>query len=217
MSNTDKISWEVKDNIGFVTLTDEPENSMDTQFFHEMYELTANVIPAAEIKAVIVSGKGRHFSSGADLDDLSKTIRNESGNNLFLMSNYRSFSFFDQMTVPVIMAIKGVCLGAGLEFALHGHFRLCAEGALLGLPEVTFNLIPAAGGVEKMVELVGKAKAMEIILSGKSFSAAEALEMGVVDAVVPKKILMWKAVELAEAAAENYRKYNKREYLEKIT
>jgi enoyl-CoA hydratase/carnithine racemase len=93
---------------------------------------------------------------------------------------------------------------------------LCAEGALLGLPESTFNLIPGAGGIEKMVELAGKAKAMEFILRGNSFTAEEALEMGIVDAIFPKKILGQKAVELAEIAADDYRKYNKKEYLQRI-
>jgi len=211
-----KITWEVKNHIGLVTLSDEPENSMDTQFFSELHELTSEIIPAAKIKAVIITGKGRHFSSGADLDDLRQTIHNEPENSSFLMSNYHSFKFFDEMEMPVVMAIKGVCLGAGLELALHGHFRLCAEGALLGLPESTFNLIPGAGGIEKMVELAGKAKAMEFIMRGNSFTAEEALEMGVVDAVFPKKILGQKAVELVEIAAEDYRKYNKKEYLQRI-
>jgi enoyl-CoA hydratase/carnithine racemase len=93
---------------------------------------------------------------------------------------------------------------------------LCAEGALLGLPESTFNLIPGAGGIEKMVELAGKAKAMELILRGNSFTAKEALEMGIVDAVFPKKILEQKAIELAKRASVNYRKYNKKDYLKEI-
>jgi enoyl-CoA hydratase/carnithine racemase len=216
MGRKGKIQWEVKENIGFVTLADEPENSMDTQFFHELHELTSEVIPVAKIKAVIISGKGRHFSSGADLEDLQRTIRNEPDEPNFLMSNYHSFRFFDELEIPVIMAIKGICLGAGLELALHGHFRLCAEGALLGLPESTFNLIPGAGGIEKMVELAGKAKAMELILRGNSFTAKEALEMGIVDAVFSKKILEQKAIELAKRASVNYRKYNKKDYLKEI-
>ncbi len=216
MGRKGKILWDIEEDIGFVTLADEPENSMDTQFFHELHELTFEVIPVAKVKAIIISGKGRHFSSGADLEDLQQTICNESDEPNFLMTNYHSFRFFDELEIPVIMAIKGICLGAGLELALHGHFRLCSEGALLGLPESTFNLIPGAGGIEKMVELAGKAKAMELILRGNSFTAKEALEIGVLDAVFPKKVLRQKAIELAEIASENYRKYNKKDYLKEI-
>ena len=217
MAEKPKIVWEIQENIGFVLLADEPENKMDTRFFRELHELTVKTIPAAKVAAVIITGKGRHFSSGADLEDLRKTIRNEQEEHDFLMNNYRSFRFFDDLHIPVVAAIKGVCLGSGLELALHGHFRLCAEGALLGLPETTFNLIPGAGGVQKMAQLAGKANALELILRGNSFSAEEALKWHIVDAIFPKKVLIENAVQLAKRAAEDYRKYNKEDYLREFT
>ncbi len=217
MVGNPKISWEVQENIGFVRLVDEPENRMDTRFFRELLELTKNIIPAADVAAILVTGKGRHFSSGADLEDLRKTIRGGHYSHDFLMANYRSFRFFDDVNIPVVVAIKGVCLGSGLELALHGDFRLCSADALFGLPEATFDLIPGAGGIQKFVQFAGKAKAMELIMQGKSFSAEEALRLHIVDAIFPKKELEEKAIQLAKRAAGDYRKYNKKDYLKELT
>lgn len=216
MLSKEKIAWEVKEHIGFITFVDEPENRMDIRFFNELQVLTSQEIPVAGVKAIIISGKGRHFSSGANLDELQHLIKEKQNGNDFLIHNSRAFKYFEKLNIPVIMAIRGVCLGAGLELALHGHFRLCSEEAIFGLPESTFGLMPGAGGIHKMIDLAGKAKAMELILRGNRFTAGEALEWHVVDAVIPRKELMQKAIEMATLAAEDYRVYNKMEYLKKV-
>ncbi len=209
-----KISWEVRNEIGYLSLVDPPENRMDSVFFEEFGVIVNEIIPASAAIAMIISGTGRHFSSGAELEDLFRIIKQEKSDAL--ISNFEMLHTINQLKIPVIAAIKGVCIGSGLELALHCHFRLCAEDAILGLPESSFSLIPGLGGISKLMELSGKAKAIELALKGNHFNATDALKLQVVDEVYPKKIVIEKAAQLAKLCAENYRKYNKRDYLKRL-
>lgn len=209
-----KVSWEVRDEIGYVSFIDPPENRMDSAFFEEFGVIVNEFIPASIAKAIIISSSGRHFSSGAELEDLFRIIKQEKKD--ILISNYEMFLSLNQFKIPVIAAIKGVCIGSGLELALHCHFRLCAEDAILGLPESSFGLIPGLGGISKLMELSGKAKAIELALKGNNFNAIDALKWHVVDDIYQKKIVVEKAIQLAMLSAENYRKYNKIDYLKRL-
>jgi enoyl-CoA hydratase/carnithine racemase len=215
---TKKIVWEVRDDIGYLTLTDTPENRMGSLFFKELQTITTEIIPKSNISAIIISGARRHFSSGADLKDLLQTIKNEERKtgSQALLSNYNSFKYLSDLNIPVIAAIKGVCIGSALELAMHCHFRLCSPDAILGLPESTFGLIPGVGGIPKLLKLSGKAKTIELVLKGNTFNASDALKWNIVDAVYPKNELMGKAEQLARLASANYRKYNKTDYLRDI-
>jgi enoyl-CoA hydratase/carnithine racemase len=124
---------------------------------------------------------------------------------VLLNNNLHAFSFFEQCTVPVVAAIRGVCLGSGLELALFCHARVCGAGAVLGLPESTFGLMPGCGGVYKMNSLAGRARTMELILSGASFSAEEALAWKIVDLIVPKKEVIARAIEVIDTLADRPR------------
>lgn len=209
-----KISWEVRNEIGYLSLVDPPENRMDSVFFEEFDAFVNKVIPESAAIAIIISGISRHFSSGAELEDLFRIIKQEKSDAL--ISNFEMFHAVDQLKIPVIAAIKGVCIGSGLELALHCHFRLCSEDAILGLPESSFGLIPGLGGISKLMEFSGKAKAIELVLKGNHINASDALKWHVVDAVYHRKILIDKAIQLALLSAENYRKYNKSNYLQRL-
>ena len=180
-----------------------------------MRALTSKVILESNVSAIILSGSGRHFSSGADLDELMNMIVEEKkGEQLnTLLSNYESFKYFSELNIPVIAVIKGVCIGSALELAMHCHFRLCSENIILGLPESTFGLMPGVGGIPKLMDLVGKAKTIELVLNGNTFNAEDALNWNLVDAVYSKKLLMDKAIQLAQIAKKGYRKYNKSDYI----
>ncbi|MCB2208087.1 MAG: enoyl-CoA hydratase/isomerase family protein [Bacteroidetes bacterium] len=209
-----KISWEVRDEIGYLSLVDPPENRMDSAFFEEFGVVVNEIIPASAAIALIISGTERHFSSGAELEDLFRIIKQEKSD--VLISNFEMFHAVDQLKIPVIAAIKGVCIGSGLELALHCHFRLCSEDAILGLPESSFGLIPGLGGISKLMEFSGKAKAIELVLKGSHFNATDALKWQIVDEVYPKKIVVEKAAQLAKLCVGDYRKYNKRDYLKRL-
>ena len=208
-----KLKWEVLDSIGYIHLVDPPENRMNAVFFKELDKIINDFVPKSDHSAIIVSGVGRHFSSGAELEDLFKVVKEKKMD--LLIDNYTLLKKLNELHVPVIAAIKGVCIGAAFELALHCHFRLCAEDAILGLPESSFGIIPGLDGISKMLVHAGKAKTMELVLSGQHFNASDAFKWQLADRVFPKKMLFEKAIELAKVSAGNYRKYNKEDYLKK--
>jgi enoyl-CoA hydratase/carnithine racemase len=187
-----------------------------------MIHLTKNVIKPEEVRAIIITGKGRHFSSGANLDQLIAKIKDglvvdDAGELVkypaLLTEEHKAFYFFKNLNIPVIAAITGVCIGSGLELALCAHVRVCGEGSVLGLPETTFRLMPGCGGIFFMPALTGQGKTLELILSGDTFSVQDALEWGVIDKVVPKKEVLSYAAELALKLSENYDRENVKNYL----
>jgi enoyl-CoA hydratase/carnithine racemase len=201
------IDWRVEEMIGYLVLNQPPNNPMGNLFFNELSHLVRNVIPVEQINAILISGKGRHFSSGAELKDLLQNITehcSESQDNPvneqpdFVIENLETFRFFNRMTIPVIAVITGVCLGAAFELALSCHIRICSERAILGLPESSFNLLPGLGGVHYMMNLTSTLKTFELVLGGQSFTPRDALSWGIVDKVMDKKGILDYAVRFAK-------------------
>jgi enoyl-CoA hydratase/carnithine racemase len=197
MTNYSALSWHIENEIGHLMINRPPANKMDRQFFHELRSLVTQIIPESMAKGILVYGNGRHFSSGADLEDLliHTTNASDNGNTEFFMENLESFRFFQKSTIPTIGVINGVCIGSGFELALSCHYRICSINALMGLPEISFNLLPGCGGIQNLTQIVGKAKAMELILSGRNLIAIEAKELGIVNLVVDKKEMLQKAIQ----------------------
>ena len=207
MDHYTSIDWNVEERIGHLVLNQPPGNFMDNVFFREISDLVRNVIPDEKVNAILVYGKGRHFSSGAELKDLLQNVTancSESTDNHgnaqtdFLIENLETFRFFSRLPIPVIAVINGVCLGAAFELALSCHIRLCSEKAVLGLPESSFNLLPGLGGVHYMLNLTNALKTFKIVLGGDSFTPQEALEWGVVDRVLDKKDILDYATRFAK-------------------
>jgi enoyl-CoA hydratase/carnithine racemase len=205
------IQWSVDNGIGMLMLDHPPQNTMTLAFFQEMQVMMSRLPSMAGLKAVIIHGNGRHYSSGADLAELLRNIDEQ-----IMRDNYRAFVVLEKMKIPVISAIRGVCLGSAFELALFSHFRICSEDSVLGLPESTFNLMPGIGGIQRVAALAGKAKAIEIILRGITFSGADALKLGLVDAVVPKGEVLQLAVKFAKSLPGNYDKECHDLYLHKF-
>jgi enoyl-CoA hydratase/carnithine racemase len=192
------LQWTIDHGIGQLTLNQPPSNTMTMGFFQEMQVLMREISGNRELRAIIISGSGRHFSSGADISELLGHVDNST-----MLENYRAFLLLEQLNIPVISAIRGVCLGSAFELALFSHFRIAAEDAVLGLPESTFNLMPGIGGIQRVSAMAGKARAIEIILRGITFSASDALEMGLVDAVVPRSEVIPLSIAFANALPGN--------------
>lgn len=218
------LNWKVSEGIGFLELRQPPSNRMDRIFFDELHELTTRLIPSEMPAALIIHGSGRHFSSGADIDDLLRGVADSpeiAGNTDvpdFLVHNNKSFLFFSELNIPVIAAVQGVCLGSALELALFCHFRICSDNALLALPELSFNLMPGCGGTQTLPLICGRNTALQLMLEGRSMDAAEALKLGIADQVVSKKELLASAITLAKQLMTNYhrdkRSYYLKHYLE---
>lgn len=191
-------------------LNQPPSNTMNMDFFREIQLLLNEIQTIRNLKAIVISGNGRHFSSGSDISDLLQKVEHRT-----MLENYRAFSMLEQLEIPVISAIRGVCLGSAFELALCSHFRICAEDAVLGLPESTFNLIPGLGGIKRVVALAGKAQAIGIILRGSTFSGVEAFEMRLVDAVVPKGEVVPLSIAFANSLPRQIQKEDRAIYIHK--
>jgi enoyl-CoA hydratase/carnithine racemase len=220
-----KVKWSIEDGIGYLVLSQPPANAMTLDFFGEIDDLTRKIKTIQGLKGIIIRGQGRHFSSGADLNELTDSICEKSKVNdngkivqypEFMKRNLTCLKFFNDLKIPVIAAIKGVCIGSAFELALFSHFRLCTGNAVLGLPESSYGLMPGLGGIQLLLEHVTKARAMEMVFRGTTFNADEAMNTGIVDRIYPKDRLLAAAEKLVEVAGLNYRKYNKNEYLHQL-
>ncbi len=203
LNNFKKFDYYIEKEIFNLILNDPPNNAMNSQFFRELKYINENIIEQKKIIGIIIYGKGRHFSAGADIDELLSDIKGETEfeqNEIkkypdFLFENNRTFLFFKKLDIPIIAAIQGVCIGSALEFALFCDYRICTNNALFGLPESTYNLFPGCGGITNLYNIVGFHKALDIILTGKSLNAQEALELKIIHKIVDKKNLIKTATE----------------------
>ncbi len=190
------VLFSARDGVGLLEL-DRPAvlNALN----RPMYEsLQARLVAAAgdgEVRVLIVAGRGRSFCAGTDLGELAGAGR-ESTRALGLLEN-RVCSRLEDFPRPTIAAIHGHALGAGCELALACDLRLAADDAVLGQPEIDMGWLPAAGATFRLPALLGPARARQLIFTGRRVSAVEALDMGLVDRVVPAARLVSEAGRLA--------------------
>lgn len=157
-------------------------NALNNQVFEELDDALTSIKENNSIKGVIITGSGeKAFVAGADIKELN-TLKEEEAIKLSLRGQ-RVFQKIEDSTKPVIAAINGYALGGGCELAMACHIRVASQNALMGLPEVSLGLIPGYGGTQRLPKLVGQAKALELILSGRFVNAVEANEIGLVNLV----------------------------------
>jgi enoyl-CoA hydratase len=149
------------------------------------------------IKAIILAGSERSFAAGADLAEMSQSTPVD----LVLGRRFELWDRIRKVSKPIIAAVSGYCLGGGNELAMNCDLILASETATFGQPEINVGIIPGAGGTQRLPRVVGKYKAMEMILTGKSISADEAYRIGLVNRVVPPESLMEEAKKIATEIA----------------
>jgi enoyl-CoA hydratase len=190
-------------NDGILTITiDRPKvlNALNAQTVGEIGQAFEAARDDASVKAVIVTGGGeKAFVAGADIAELAQ-MTPITGKEI-AEKGQRVFRSIERFPKPVIAAINGFALGGGCELALACHIRIASEKAQLGLPEVTLGIIPGYGGTQRMARLLGKGKALEMILTGDRIGAAEAERIGLVNKVVPADQLLAAAEEMARKIA----------------
>ena len=167
---------------GVLTLKDPPHNLLKSPLFADRAELE-RFLAAQDLSGVIVVGEGRHFCGGADLEQLEIQSKDREQLRRALDQGKALLDLLRFATVPVIAAIRGQCLGAGLEIALACHLRIASQGAMLGFPETTHGLLPGLGGTVALGEPRLRC-AIDLIVSGRLVDADEALSLGLVDGVV---------------------------------
>lgn len=195
------VRLEKQDSIGHVVLDRPPANSYDKAFVEE---LDAAVLEAGRddaVKAILVrSANEKFFSAGADVSVFAKSGLDEQ--TAFVARANEAMGKFESTPKVVVAAINGHCLGGGLEMALCCDFRVAAEGAYrIGLPEVTLGLLPGTGGTQRLPRLIGRQKALDFMLTGRTVTPQDALAAGIVDEVVPAAQLLDKALERVRAYA----------------
>jgi enoyl-CoA hydratase len=189
----------------FATITiDRPQvlNALSHETRAELSRAIEGLETEQSVRAVIVTGSGRKaFSSGADIAELEALETGQEGFEHSRRSHELLFKM-QALSKPVIMAVNGYALGGGCELALAGDIIVASENAQFGLPEVGLGIIPGFGGTQRLPRLIGRTRALEIILTGRRLRATEALEMGLVNRVVPLDDLLATAAEMARTIAE---------------
>ena len=195
------IIYEVRDNVAWVTFNrPESMNAMNRQMTGELIEACREVEEDVNVRLAIFTGTGeKAFSAGMDLKERAETVFSPIERRQQKLTNkiYTQARAVAAITKPTIAAIRGYCVGGGLEFALACDLRVAADDAKLGLTEVRRGIIPGAGGTQRLSRAVGITKAMEMCLTGDTVSGQEAKSLGLVNHSVPTADVLKTAEELA--------------------
>jgi len=193
----------VADN-GIATLTvNRPDklNALNASTMAELGGAIDEVRSRPEISGLIVTGAGRAFVAGADISELAAETPMSA--RVLAAEGQRIFRRFETSPKPVIAAINGFALGGGCELALACHIRLASEQAKFGQPEVKLGICPGYGGTQRLARLVGKGRALQLLLTGDTIDAAEAYRIGLVNQVVPADGLIKSATDVLRRILAN--------------
>ncbi|MBA3489349.1 MAG: enoyl-CoA hydratase/isomerase family protein [Longispora sp.] len=190
------VRLEVKDGIGVIRLDRPKMNALNIQIQDELHVAAREVTARDDIRAVVVYGGEKVFAAGADIREMTEMGYAEMAGRAPLLS--AAFDAVARIPKPVVAAITGYALGGGCELALACDWRVAAEDAKLGQPEIKLGVIPGAGGTQRLSRLIGPARAKDLIFSGRMVGAAEALQIGMIDKVVPVAEVFATAVELVK-------------------
>ncbi|RMF87914.1 MAG: hypothetical protein D6736_11830 [Nitrospinota bacterium] len=194
------VIYEVKDRIGYVTIN-RPQvlNALNRETVEELYQIFWSIQEAPGVGVAILTGSGdRSFVSGADINTLKELAAGDAATGkAFAEQGHRLLLLIEHSRKPVIAAINGFALGGGCELAMACHLRIASEKARIGQPEINLGLFPGFGGTQRLPRLVGKGKALELILTGEMIDAQEAYRIGLVNRVTKPEELMSTAESLA--------------------
>lgn len=185
---------------GILTITiNRPDklNALNKQVFTDLNAVLDEVYANSEIKSVIITGAGpKAFVAGADISEFS-SLTKEAGKAL-AKAGQDSFFRIEHSPKPIVACVNGFALGGGCELAMSCHFRIASVNAKFGQPEVNLGLIPGYGGTQRLVQLIGKGRALELLMSAGMIDANTALQYGLVNYVVPQEELMAKAISILD-------------------
>lgn len=195
------IQWSDQNRVAKITLKRPPANALSSVILKELSSVLDQIEKNDEIRAVIIHGEGRFFSAGADIKEFTNI---ESTEQFAQYGRYGQalFERIETFSKPVIACIHGAALGGGLELAMACHFRIAAEDAKLGLPELQLGLIPGFAGTQRLPRYVGVARAAEMMLTSQAITGKEAVQYGLVNHAFPEKELLNKTEEIANLIAK---------------
>lgn len=172
-------------------------NTLNKIVLKELDEAIDEVYNNAKIKAAIITGSGeKAFVAGADISEF--TGLQEKDARKLSLNGQDLFFKIEQSPKPIIACVNGFALGGGCELAMSCHLRLATDNAKFSQPEINLGLIPGFGGTQRLIQLIGKGRALELLLTGNMIDAATALQYGLVNYVLPKEQLLIKATEILQ-------------------
>ena len=200
----ENILIEKQDAIAIVTINRPTKlNALNKATIQELHDGFKSLNQDKSIKAIIVTGSGeKAFVAGADISEFAH-FSVEEGGKLAAQGQELLFDFVQNLSTPVIAAVNGFALGGGLELAMACHFRTASTNAKMGLPEVTLGVIPGYGGTQRLAQLVGKGRAMELIMTAGMIDAETAKNYGLVNHVVAQEELLDFTKGIASKIANN--------------
>ena len=178
-------------------------NALNSETIGELHEALEACNTNDDVKVIVLTGSGeKAFVAGADISEFAD-FNVEEGAALATKGQDKLFDFVENLSTPVIAAVNGFALGGGLELAMSCHFRIASDNAKMGLPEVSLGVIPGYGGTQRLPQLIGKGRAMEMIMTAGMIDANKALHYGLVNAVVSQEALLLLAEKLAGKIMRN--------------
>ncbi len=189
---------EVKGKVGVITLN-RPQalNALNGQLIGEINTAIDGFEKDAGIGCIVLTGSEKAFAAGADIKEMQSRTYPET----YLDDRFESWDRIGQRRKPIIAAVAGFALGGGCELAMMADFIIAADNAKFGQPEINLGVIPGAGGTQRLTKAIGKAKAMDLCLTGRMMDAIEAERSGLVARIVPLADLITEALKAADAIA----------------
>jgi enoyl-CoA hydratase len=199
----ENLLYEKRNGIGYVTVNRADKlNALNQKTMEELDECFHDIERDDEVRAIILTGAGeKAFVGGADINELA--VQTPAEGKEMSVRGQKILDFIEHLGKPVIAAINGYALGGGCELAMACTLRIAAEQAHLGQPEVKLGLVPGYAGTQRLPRLVGKGRALEMLLSGDAISASEAYRIGLVNQVVSAQDLIAAAEKLAQRIMAN--------------
>ncbi|WP_192822339.1 enoyl-CoA hydratase/isomerase family protein [Rufibacter sp. LB8] len=196
MAQYNNLLLENKEGILFITINRPSKmNALNIETVKEINAAMQDVYDDTDVRGIILTGSGeKAFVAGADIAEIAEL--NEVNGRRFSERGQEVFAMIEECPKPVIAAVNGFALGGGCELSMACHIRVASENARFGQPEVNLGLVPGYGGTQRLTQLVGKGKAMELMMTGDLISAAEAKEIGLVNHVTSAEDLMPKCLEI---------------------
>jgi len=195
------LTCDIEQHVAIVTINRPPVNPLNSKVFKELVTIFNELEENSQVRVIILTGSGeKAFVAGADINEMADL-------DLVGMMNMNrvsreAFSKIENASKPVIAAINGLALGGGLELALACDLRICSEKAKFAFPEVGLGIIPGGGGTQRLQKIVGQGIAKELLYFGDMFDANRALELHIVNKVVPGEELLATAKQWAEKLAQ---------------
>ncbi|MGE7876659.1 enoyl-CoA hydratase-related protein [Peribacillus muralis] len=188
--------------ITVVTLNNPPANTLSSSCIAELRILLQELGRDEETRAIILTGAGRFFVAGADIKEFVSKLGDQEQGLALAEGGQALCDEIEALKKPVIAAINGPALGGGLELAMSCHFRIASEQATVGLPELKLGLIPTFGGTQRLRKITDTATALELILTGRTLCASEAVELGIAQLAVKEAELLKTATAIAASFVE---------------